>query len=359
MSKTKKVMITIAIIIVSLLLIAGGTITLLTNHYLSKITYEDSANTSSNNLSDSEILQELLADEPMTDEQNSSMDDISLLESQMKEQLENKEQNETANLSAVYNILLIGCDSRTEGGVGRSDTVILLSTNEDTKKIHITSILRDCYVSIPGKENNRLNAAYALGGSSLLSDTIETNFSIDVDKYVAVDFYSFVDIVDSIGGIEIDVNKDEIPVLNNYVKELNALNGRPEGTYYLTESGLQHLNGTQALGYSRIRYVGNGDFERTERQRTVITKIFEKIQDINIIEMNNLLNSLLPQVRTNLTQAEILSFMLRATEYLQYEWDSLRLPIDDSYQNMRINGMAVLGIDLEKNRKALAEFLYN
>ena len=165
--------------------------------------------------------------------------------------------------------------------------------------------MRDSYVPIPGKGNNRINTAYALGGGKLLLNTIETNFAVDVDKYVSFDFYSFVDVVDSVGGIDVEVTEAEIPVLNSYVKELNKLNSRAEDTYCVTESGLQHFNSTQALGYACIRYIREGDFERTNKQRTVITKVFEKAKTLIILEINDLLNTFLPQVKTNLTQEEI------------------------------------------------------
>ena len=176
---------------------------------------------------------------------------------------------------------------------------------------------------------------------------------MDVDKYVAVDFYSFVDIVDSVGGVDIDVSDAEIPVLNNYVKELNRLNGREESTWFLTEGGMQHLNGTQALGYARIRYVGNGDFERTERQRLVVSKVFEKVKTMNLLEINNLLNTLLPEVKTNMKEEEIMSLLWKAPTYLTYDLDSMRIPVDGSYQSMRVRGMAVLGVNLQKNIAAL------
>lgn len=241
--------------------------------------------------------------------------------------------------------------------MGRLDSMILFSINEDAEKFHMISIMRDSYVSIPGKGNNRINAAFAFGGGNLLLDTIETNFGADVDKYVSFDFYSFVDVVDSIGGIEVEITDAEIPVLNSYVKELNKLNGRTEDTYCVKESGLQHLNGTQALGYARIRYVGDGDFERTNRQRIVIAKVLEKAKTLNVLEINDLLNTFLPQIKTNLSQEEILSLLLKALEYLQYDLESHRLPVDDSWKYMRVNGMSVLGIDLMKNQKALKEFI--
>ena len=349
---------------------------LMITSYLSKVQFDTGVQTTEIEdvqekvLTDEEILHELLADEPISDESDSAQDEIIALEEQMAAQLAQNDNitNQTENTAEIntsaetttddiFNILVIGCDSRKKDGVGRADAMILFSVNEKTEKIHMSSIMRDSYVSIPGKGNNRINAAFAFGGGSLLLDTIETNFDADVDKYVSFDFYSFVDVVDSIGGIDIEVTEAEIPVLNGYVRELNKLNSRADDTYFVTDSGLRHLNGTQALGYARIRYVGDGDFERTNRQRTVITKVFEKAKTLNILEINDLLNTFLPQVKTNLTQEEILSLLLKALEYLQYDLESHRLPVDDSWKYMRVNGMSVLGIDLEKNQKALKEFI--
>ena len=371
-TKKKKVVCIIMIVIAALLLLllaAGG---LLLASYLSKVQYDntdqaaETADVSQSGLTDEEILQELFAEQSISDETDTAQDEIDALEQQMKEQLDNasgKSENssetgsDTEKTDDVFNILVIGCDTRKKGGVGRSDAMILFSVNEKTKKIHMTSIMRDSYVAIPGKKNNRINAAYAFGGGSLLLETIATNFDVDVDKYVSFDFYSFVDVVDSMGGIEIEVTEEEIPYLNAYVRELNKLNGRKEGIYYVTQSGLQHLNGTQALGYTRIRYVGDGDFDRTGRQRKVIARIFEKAKTMNLLEINDLLNAFLPQVTTNLTQQEILSLLLKALDYLQYDLESHRIPVDGSWKYMRVNGMSVLGIDLEKNQKALKEFI--
>ena len=376
MLKKKRAIYIIIITMIALLLLLVTVGSLLINSYLSKVQYDNGdqavgiEDIQESVLTDEEIIQELLADEPISDESDSAHDEIVELENQMAAQLTQNDSISNNSESAgvqdsetesmkddIFNILVIGCDTRKKGGVGRSDAMILFSVNEDTEKIHMTSIMRDSYVTIPGKGNNRINAAYAFGGGKLLLNTIETNFAVDVDKYVSFDFYSFVDVIDSVGGIDIEVTEEEIPVLNKYVKEINILNSRAEGTYYVTESGLQHLNGTQALGYARIRYVGDGDFERTNRQRTVIAKVFEKVKTLNILEINDLLNTFLPQVKTNLTQEEIVSLLLKALEYLQYDLESHRLPVDDSWKYMRVNGMSVLGIDLEKNQKALKEFI--
>lgn len=367
--KNKVIGIVLVTILVILLLLFLGAF-LLVKSYLNKINYDHEvelvqATTIERALSDEEIMEELLADEPDTGESDSPEEDIAQLEEQMEQQ--KIEQNNQLSTNAdrdgvqtedgITNILLVGCDTRKQGGAGRSDSMILVSVNEETQKIHLSSIMRDSYVAIPGRSNNRINAAYAFGGGSLLLNTIESNFAVDVDRYVAFDFYSFVDVVDSMGGIEIEVSDAEIPVLNGYVRELNRLNGRAEDTYLVTKSGLQLLNGTQALGYARIRYVGNGDFERTERQRIVVQKLFEKAKTMNLLELNDLLNILLPEVKTNLTQDEILSLALKAVTYLSYDMDSLRIPVDGSYKSMRVNGMAVLGIDLKTNQDALSDFI--
>lgn len=361
-NKKKAVVIALAAILAVLVLCAAA-VWLLFKNYMGKINFEHSTSgqvQSENSLSDDEILEELMKEEEATDASDSPEEEIAKLESQIQENKKDPESSDSLlSKDEVFNVMLIGCDSRTKGGVGRSDAMILVSVNEETKKIHLTSIMRDCYVAIPGKENNRINAAYAFGGGSLLLDTVETNFAVEVDKYIAFDFYSFIDIVDTLGGIEIDVSDEELPVLNGYIMDLNAINGRDIGESLLPESGLQHLNGIQALCYSRIRHIGNGDFERTERQREVLSMVFDKVKDMNLLQLNDLLNIFLPEIKTNLTEDEILTLLIDVMNYLTYELDSMRIPVEGSYESLRVNKMAVLGIDLEKNQKALEDFIYN
>jgi len=189
------------------------------------------------------------------------------------------------NSSDVRNILLIGSDTRNADERGRTDSMILLSINSTTKEITMTSFMRDMYVNIKGIDADgndidtwsKLNAAYVYGGAELLMDTIEYNFDIAVDDYVYIDFLSFVDIVDAVGGIELDISDEEAEGMKPPMAEQNKLLGNKKGTDYLDKGGKKlHVNGNQALAYARLRYVGNADFQRTERQRTVITKIIEK-----------------------------------------------------------------------------------
>lgn len=257
----------------------------------------------------------------------------------------------------VTNILLIGMDNRVKGESARSDAMILVSINKKARSITATSLLRDIYLQIPGKNNNRLNAACAYGGPALLMDTIEQNFKVSVDRYVSVDFYVFMDIIDAVGGVTVDVTREELTVINDYIAELNKLRGEQAGSDYLTEPGEFKLNGKQALAYARIRYIGT-DFERTARQRRVLNEAFQKVKKLNLIQLNSLLNKILPQVTTNLTEGEIFSMILSLPKYTGYEIKQCRIPVDNSYELMRIRGMDVITLDFNKNIKALKEEIY-
>lgn len=259
----------------------------------------------------------------------------------------------------VFNVLLIGIDTRAMDNLGHSDSMILLSINRKTSKIITTSLLRDIYLSIPGvAKGNRLNVAYLIGGPKLLLQTIEENFKVKVDKYISVNFYSFINIVDQIGGISVDVTSDEIKVVNYYVHELNHLTGTPFEDGCLFAPGVQNLNGKQALSYARIRYIGNADFGRTDRQRLVMKLVFEKITHLNLSDMNTLLNTYLPEVTTNMTKGELFTLILSIPAFANYSLDSWYIPTDGSYSYLTIRGMSVLGIDFRKNINEMQDKIY-
>lgn len=291
---------------------------------------------------------------------DSAEDEISVLEENIKDNLEENSTPVIYNKN-VFNVLLIGCDTREPGDLGRSDSMILISLNKKTKKIIATSILRDIYLQIPGKKNNRVNAAYAFGGADLLLDTIEQNFKIKVDRYVSIDFFAFIDVVDAVGGVTIDVTKEEILVMNNFIKEINYLNSQEDEKDCMNadDEGLLKLNGKQALAYARNRYTGNADFERTARQRRVLEQIYMKVKDLNILELNDLLNKILPQVTTNLTEGELFSLILSSPSFLKYDIEQWSVPVAHSYQPMRIRKMDVLGIDFDENIKEMRKRIYN
>ncbi len=263
----------------------------------------------------------------------------------------------------VVNILLIGNDSRENGEDGRSDAMILLSISSRTKTIYMTSLLRDIYVDIPGHDGNRLNAAYAFGGAELLMKTIEHNFGIPVNRYMLVNFEAFANLVDAVDGIELELTRDEIEYVNGYLVEYNMLTGREQGTDNMDLSvadngpAVVHLNGPQALAYSRNRYLGT-DFGRTERQRKVLTAVIGKLPGAMLTNAGGLIDSLMPNLTTNLTKNECFSLSLMAGKLLTYDIVSDNIPQPDTYRDVTIREMQVLEVDFETNTRYLREKIY-
>lgn len=259
----------------------------------------------------------------------------------------------------VTNILLIGNDSRENGEDGRSDAMILLSISNRTKKIYMTSLLRDMYVDIPGYKSNRLNAAYSYGGAELLMQTIEQNFDIHISRYVLVNFEAFANLVDAVGGVDLELTGKEVEYVNGYLVEYNILLGRPEGTDYFDDlsGGMVHLNGPQALAYCRNRYIGT-DFGRTERQRKVLTEVIHKLPKGVLTNPKELIDGLMPNLTTNLTQAECYRLSLMAPKILTYDIVQNSIPIEGTYKDATIRKMAVLEVDFDANKKFLQENLY-
>ena len=259
----------------------------------------------------------------------------------------------------VVNVLLIGNDSRENGDDGRSDAMILLSVSNRTKTIYMTSLLRDMYVEIPGHDNNRLNAAYSFGGAELLMETVEKNFEIPVNRYVQVNFEAFVGLVDSVGGVDLELTTEELEYVNGYLVEYNMLTDRPQGTDNMDTqaAGMVHLNGPQALAYCRNRYIGT-DFGRTERQRKVLTEVIKKIPGALVTNGSQLFDTLLPNLTTNLTKNECISLGLMAGKALTYDIIADSIPQTGTFRNATIRKMSVLEVDFEANRKYLQEKLY-
>lgn len=252
----------------------------------------------------------------------------------------------------IINILLIGQDRREGQGRQRSDAMILCTLNTEEKTLTMTSFMRDMYVKIPGYSANRINASYELGGMQLLDATLEENFGVKVDGNVEVDFGGFIEVIDMLGGVDIELNSSEANYLNR--RGNWDVNDSSAGQWSL-KTGMNHLTGEQALAYSRIRYVGNGDFERTERQRKVLNTLFEKCKDLSVLELNNLLEKLLPHLTTDMTNSQILGYAVQMFPMMSdLTITTQRVPADGTYSDAYISGMAVLKVDLEANRELLA-----
>ena len=226
--------------------------------------------------------------------------------------------------NSIINIALFGVDS-ADASTGRSDSIIIATIDTIHKKLKLTSVMRDSYVNISGIGNDKINHAYAFGGPQLAIKTLNENFNLNIEDFVAVNFDSLPKIIDMIGGVTVDITSEEV----SHIPGIDS-----EGTY--------NLNGAQALSYSRIRYATGGDYVRTERQRTILTKIFEKILTINPMKYSSLLNEVLPMVQTSLDNSKILEL---GTEVLKMGVTTLeqeRFPLDGYCQGEMINGVYYL-----------------
>ncbi len=261
-------------------------------------------------------------------------------------------------LDGMRNILLLGVDSRTGSISGRTDTMILLSVDIEGNLIKMTSFLRDTYVSIPGYKNNRLNAAYVYGGFDLLAATFEENFGIRPDAYVAVNLSGLTRVIDELGGVYVDVNSKKIDRINAviywYNKQVLNLSNLRDG--YLTKGGLQKLTGKQAEAWARYRY-SESDMQRAERQRQLISIIFEEICKMSLSELVSFAMDNIDLVKTNLGISDIVSLAPAVLAMRDAEIRELQIPVSGGYKSQTVSGMAVLVPDRQKNANALANFL--
>ena len=214
-----------------------------------------------------------------------------------------------------YNLLLIGADRRDgTGWDGNSDTIILLTVNRYTKTISLTSFMRDLYANIPNVGVRKLNHSYAIGGGPLLAATMKANYGITVDNYAAVDFKAMEAIVDICGGVDISIKDYEIGYIDG-----------------VTAAGKQHLNGSQAVSYMRLRYAGDADFERTQRQRRVLQAMYHNMRNFSVSDVISFLKSCLPYIQHNITQSKLTSLLTEVPTLLGYESEELRMPADGEY----------------------------
>lgn len=238
----------------------------------------------------------------------------------------------------LFNILLIGQDRRPGEGRQRSDTMILCSFNPETNELALISFLRDLYVQIPGHSDNRLNAAYVYGGFPLIKQTFEQNFGITADGCLEVDFDSFEKIIDILGGVDIELTAAEAQIVGGDAHE-----------------GICRLDGEHALTYARIRKI-DSDFQRTERQRKLLSSIFAKMKNSTMPELMSLVSEILPLVTTDMSNEDLLSFAASlAASLSELKIENYGVPSQGNYKNETINGMAVLVPNLYEIKKLIFE----
>ncbi len=259
---------------------------------------------------------------------------------------------------SIKNILLIGQDRRPEDtGFARSDSIILCSINKNTNNITLVSFMRDMYVPIEGFSDNRINASYNYGGAELLRKTVEKDFGIKIDNAIEVDFEGFIQAMSAVGNLEIDLTQAEADYLNQTGAIMNREAGLSDGEWNL-HAGINSLSPDQALAYARTRHVGRSDWDRTDRQRRVLTVAFEKMSKLGISEQVDVINNILPYIATDMTDMEILGYAYYVATEGIHIGGSLRLPADGLYRNETINKMSVLVPDLKQNSDLLKQTLY-
>ena len=243
--------------------------------------------------------------------------------------------NKDSNMTDYTNYAFFGIDSQT-GSMSdrgnRSDSIIVVSINNSTKDVKLLSIYRDTYVSINGKYS-KINAAYSWGGPELAISTINRNLDLNIEKYATVNFKILADIVDAVGGIEVKVDKSILKNLNAYIGDMNRINGGHSPK--LSSAGTYTLDGNQAVAYSRIRYTAGGDLARAGRQREVLQKIFDKAKK-NPLKMMSVMDEILPQVKTNMSQDELFDMFLSVFKYdikdqQGFPWDQKELRYYGTY----------------------------
>ncbi|QUO33656.1 LCP family protein [Faecalicatena sp. Marseille-Q4148] len=257
------------------------------------------------------------------------------------------------------NIALFGLDSRDgeiDGGV-RSDCMMVASINNKTDEVKIISVYRDTLLKQEDGEFAKANSAYARGGPQAAIALMNRNLDLDIQNYISVNFNSLVDIIDALGGIEIELTEEERIHMNNYQVETAEVVG--QAVQEVEEAGLQKLNGVQAVSYSRIRYTDGGDYKRAERQRLVLQKMAEKAQKANLLTLNKLLDKVLPQISTSFSQAQLLGMATNALSYKIGEMKGFPFEVAGTDKIAGDKASYVIPVGIANNVTQLHRFLFD
>mgnify|MGYP001588714803 CR=1 FL=1 len=266
----------------------------------------------------------------------------------------NEEAQNEATKSDITNIALFGIDA-PQGEVGRSDADMILTIDNKNNKIKLTSLMRDSYVNVEGHGMTKLTHAYAYGGPELALNTINTNFDLNIDKFITVNFTSLPNVINKLGGIDMNITNGDLKYINGYIDSIN--NYDHTNSSHITSTGMQHLDGVQATAYCRIRYDG-GDQRRTERQRRVITAVFNKIKNSPVTDYPGILNQLLPLVTTNISSNEFISLGKNIIDTGANKIDELRVPCDKHENGKLIKGVYYMTFDIPAETKELHKFIF-
>nr|WP_279285339.1 LCP family protein [Paeniclostridium sordellii] len=255
------------------------------------------------------------------------------------------------------NIALFGLDRRSKEEKSRADSIMVANINFETKTINLVSILRDTLVDIKGHGKDKLNHSYAYGGPELSMETINSNFDLDINKYVSVDFFSLAKVIDIIGGVDIDLKDYEANQINQNLNEINGIEKLPKETDYIQGSGLKNLNGRQAVAYCRIRKEGNGDYERTQRQRNVLKAILLKYEKLDSGKRFEVGMEMMSQVNTNIPINDIKDLQNKILSDKDFTINQHMIPFEGSFETKIIDKKWVIDANMKENIKKIHEYL--
>lgn len=261
-----------------------------------------------------------------------------------------------------WNILLLGADARNMTDYsGRTDTIMILSINEELGEAKLTSIMRDTWVSIPGKKNNKINAANVFGGPELVMETVNKNFGTDIENYILINMSDMTDIVDLMGGVDVEVIANERRVANDYINDAQAnfTNERfePYDYTHISGEGMLHLNGIQAMAYCRDRYT-DSDFGRVMRGQEVMLAMAKNAQNMTLEEVVPLAETAKTYVQTNLTDEQVKTLATAVMTIDVETVEQYRIPADGAYKSGTFDGTWMIKADIEQNAKLLKAFIY-
>lgn len=261
----------------------------------------------------------------------------------------------------IYNVLLIGQDGIGDN-ITRADSIIILTIDNENKGLKLTSLSRDTLVYIPGRGYDKLNHAFYYGKCDLLIKTINKNFNLDIKDYAAIDYKGFIEVINLLGGIDVNIEDREIDGLNKVINTCYGLNIDKNGNNieYITSSGNNILNGYQALAYCRLRKIDNC-FYRDARQRKVLESLSNKLSKISIVKYPQLIKILLRYVDVNISSDKILDLAIISSNLTNYKIKQLQFPVAEYRQDGRLkkNSQYIIKWDKSENLKILHEFIYN
>lgn len=272
----------------------------------------------------------------------------------LAEEVENTENKDISDGSEQF--VIFGVDSRSNqlGKGTRSDSILLVNVDHTTKKIKVASIFRDCLVNIKGHGLDKITHAHSFGGPQLAMDTVNTNFDLNLDKYITVNFLNVIELVDDLNGITLDITNDELKYLNGLIDALNT--EVKHKSPHITSAGKQKVNGIQAVAYSRIRSTAGGDYKRSERQRTVLFKVFSKAKTMNPLELVGITNDMLEKINSNYSSGEVTDLLYSLSKYKIERMKGFPTKLWGG----KIDGVWYgVPVTLESNVKELHNYLYS